>query len=438
MASMFGERHAGRFVSLSLVISLVFLTIDFAGAQAAGGKTSPASAQQFTGFEGIFDAPNYDLLTQLPQISRNAVALRTLASLVAGFQRIETAPAPKSPTEEVALRRRARDLGVQKVKFYAQYGLTKRIMSVGPEGVETYLSQWRGDWDQEDRMSAKRQVSARSLQGTEPLLSSYINGTLNRLMVRGQDRKIMAPWSASAPTSFSYNPAGWAASLDWTGVASAIEQSSTLGGGTLISRKHILLATHVPLPASEPGRRPFDIWFTNKAGKVFGYKVVKTVNVPHTDISIGTLDRETDPSLRVYRVLPDGWEKRVSDAVVETGEVVGAKPPWNGLWTGISMRLPVVYTNQDRFALIGEVAAVFGPKGLLDAEVIPPSFEPAKAHYLARRGGDSGNPIFTLVGDELVLLGAWHMKHSFPWLIGSREEVEAIMGQKLQTVELPS
>jgi hypothetical protein len=37
-----------------------------------------------------------------------------------------------------------------------------------------------------------------------------------------------------------------------------------------------------------------------------------------------------------------------------------------------------------------------------------------------------------------VLLGAWHTARGFPWLIGSREEVEAIMGQKLQTVELPS
>jgi hypothetical protein len=205
-------------------------------------------------------------------------------------------------------------------------------------------------------------------------------------MKRGQDRKIMNPWSASAPTSFSYNSEGWAASLDWTGLASAIELSGALGGGTLISRKHILLAQHVPLPASEPGRRPFTIWFTNKAGKVFSYKVVKTVNVPHTDISIGTLDSDADPSLRVYRVLPDGWEKRVSDALVETAEV-DAKPPWNGLWTGISMRLPVVYTNQDRFALTGDVTAVWGPKGLLDAEVSPPSFEPAKVHYLGRRGG---------------------------------------------------
>lgn len=438
MAAMNLRRYAVTLFSIALLISLALFKTELAVAQGAGSKTSPASAQQFSGFEGIFDAPNYELLIQLPQISRNAAALRTLASLVSGFQRVGASPAPKTPAEALAFRRRARDLGVSKVGFYAQYGLTKRIMSVGPEGVEAYLSQWRTDWAQEDSLATNRQVLAGATQGTEPLLSSYIQTNLNRLMARGQDRKIMNPWSASAPTSFSYNPAGWAASLDWTGLASAIELSGALGGGTLISRKHILLAQHVPLPASEPGRRPFDIWFTNKAGKVFGYKVVKTVNVPHTDISIGTLDRETDPSLRVYRVLPDGWEKRVSDAVVETGEVVGAKPPWNGLWTGISMRLPVVYTNQDRFALIGEVAAVFGPKGLLDAEVIPPSFEPAKAHYLARRGGDSGNPIFTLVGDELVLLGAWHMKHSFPWLIGSREEVEAIMGQKLQTVELPS
>ena len=77
-----------------------------------------------------------------------------------GFQRIESAAAPKSPTEETALRRRARDLGVSKVRFYAQYGLTERIISVRPEGVEAYLSKWRSYWAQEDRIEANKRASA--------------------------------------------------------------------------------------------------------------------------------------------------------------------------------------------------------------------------------------------------------------------------------------
>jgi hypothetical protein len=74
----------------------------------------------------------------------------------------------------------------------------------------------------------------------------------------------------------------------------------------------------------------------------------------------------------------------------------------------------------------------------MNADVSEPISELAKPYYLVQRGGDSGNPIFTLIGDELVLLGAWHRVGRFPWLIGSREQVEGIMGQKLQTVDLAS
>lgn len=242
-----------------------------------------------------------------------------------------------------------------------------------------------------------------------------IKATLLRLMARGNDLKINSPWSSSAPTSFGYNPGCWAAPLDWTGVASAINGIGTLGGGTLISRRHVLFADHVPYPA-----RPFDIFFTNKAGKGFTHKVIRIDNVPGTDIAIGTLDRDADASLAVYRVLPDGWERQVTGVVIGTG--MGS--------TVITLRLPVLYTNQDRFALTGDLTRVVA--GL--ADVNPPTFEAAQAYYMNVRGGDSGNPIFTLVGGNLVLLGAWYSVGRFPWMITYRNEIEAIIGQKLNTV----
>jgi hypothetical protein len=72
-----------------------------------------------------------------------------------------------------------------------------------------------------------------------------------------------------------------------------------------------------------------------------------------------------------------------------------------------------------------------------------PSFEVARAFGEAVRVGDSGNPIFVQVGDELVLLGAWWRNATaagevgaFPWLIAYRGAVEAIIGQKLQVVDM--
>lgn len=245
-----------------------------------------------------------------------------------------------------------------------------------------------------------------------------IKATLLRLMARGKDLKINSPWSPAAPTSFGYNPGCWAAPLDWTGLASAIDGTGTMGGGTLISSRHVLFADHVQYP-----KRPFDIFFTNKAGKGFVHKVIKIDNVTGTDIAIGTLDRDVDASLPVYRVLPEGWEQRVAGVVVGTG--MGSPV--------ITLRLPVLFTNQDRFALTGDVTKVVA--GL--ANVDPPTFEGAQSYYMNARGGDSGNPIFTLAGDEMVLLGAWYRVGGFPWLIDYRKQVEAIIGRPLLVARIP-
>ena len=68
--------------------------------------------------------------------------------------------------------------------------------------------------------------------------------------------------------------------------------------------------------------------------------------------------------------------------------------------------------------------------------------EVARAFGEGVRGGDSGNPIFTMVGNELVLLGCWHTGKngdvigSFPWLLAQKSDIESIIGQKLNTINM--
>ena len=72
-----------------------------------------------------------------------------------------------------------------------------------------------------------------------------------------------------------------------------------------------------------------------------------------------------------------------------------------------------------------------------------PAFEVARAFGDGVRGGDSGNPIFAMLGDELVLLGAWHTSADgddsvgrFPWLLSQKPAIEKIMGMKLQVADM--
>ena len=100
--------------------------------------------------------------------------------------------------------------------------------------------------------------------------------------------------------------------------------------------------------------------------------------------------------------------------------------------------LPVLYVNQDRKVSTADVVSILA--GLANVNI--PAFEVARAFGDAVIGGDSGNPIFAMLGDELVLLGGWYTGADgdaigkFPWLITHRGAIEAIMGQKLRVADM--
>ena len=245
---------------------------------------------------------------------------------------------------------------------------------------------------------------------------SGIKSTLTKLFGEGTDKRLFSGFTAS-PISYIRNSALWARVFNWTGTAAGIMGLGGVGGGTLISRRHVLLADHVPYPA-----RPFEIFFVNQAGKTLAYKVIKVDSVTGTDIAIGTLDRDADPSLVVYRVLPDDWMRYVTGITV--GTAMGSEV--------VSLRLPVLFLNQDKMVLTADMVKLVA--GI--AQVEPPAFAPAQAYYQVQRGGDSGNPIFVQLGDELVLLGAWYQVGAVPWLISRRAAIEAIIGQKLLVADM--
>jgi hypothetical protein len=255
---------------------------------------------------------------------------------------------------------------------------------------------------------------------------SGIKSTLIKLMIPGADRRLFSGFTQST-FSWVRNPASWVRVFNWTGVAAGINGLGGVGGGTLITRRHVLLANHVPYPA-----RPFDIFFVNASSRTFTYKVTNVQQVGSTDIAIGTLDRDADPSLIVYRVLPDNWAQYIANKF-NNFNVMGV------VGTTQTFVLPVLYSGQDRKVSTADVTKIEAGT----ASVSIPAFEVARAFGDIIRGGDSGNPIFAMLGDELVLLGSWHTSEigdatvgTFPWLITQRGAIEKIIGQKLRVADM--
>ena len=215
-------------------------------------------------------------------------------------------------------------------------------------------------------------------------LFTNINSYFSVAATSGKDKNILTPYAN--PYNWPRNPNCWAKSLDLTGYAACTVPLGGVGGGTLITKKHVLLANHVPYPNT-----PFMIFFINDKNVSLVYNVVKTKRVANSDILIGELDKEVDASLKVYKVLPSNFAKYF------------AKQPMSG-----EPRFPITYSDQERKMLMGDYISTFVSGAESVVMIAPPVDSNATKYFEEVIGGDSGNPFFTIINNEPILMGGWY------------------------------
>ena len=207
-------------------------------------------------------------------------------------------------------------------------------------------------------------------------LFSHISSNFDNLIKEKKDKNIMTPYGN--PYNWPRNNNCWAKSIDLTGYAGCVVPLGGVGGGTLITKKHVLLANHVPYSAS-----PFMIFFVNNNNVSLIYNVVKTKRIGDTDILIGELDKEVDSSLKVCNVLPANYLKYFNK---ETN-------------------FPILYSDQERKALVAE----FGCNEYGNTQINIPKDNNRSQYFEPVIGGDSGNLVSTIINNEVVLIGGLYM-----------------------------
>lgn len=223
-------------------------------------------------------------------------------------------------------------------------------------------------------------IKPKSITTNKLDLYSHISSTFDNLIKDKKEKNILTPYVN--PYNWPRNNNCWAKSLDLTGYAAAIVPLGGVGGGTLITKKHVLFANHVPYSPS-----PFMIFFINNNNVSLVYNVMKTKRVANTDILIGELDREVDPSLKVYNVLPANYDKYFDKV----------------------NNFPILYSDQERKALIGEFGGINNSYGSTNTVINVPKDINRAQYFESVIGGDSGNIVSTIINNEVVLIGGWYM-----------------------------
>ena len=270
------------------------------------------------------------------------------------------------------------------------------------------------------------------LKGKSSKATSWVASIKARLLQMMAASKDMRRFSGftSAPIAYIRNPSLWVRGFDFSGTAAGINGLGGVGGGTLITPRHVLLANHVPYRESGVPF-PLEMFFVNNAGQTLVYKVIDIQQVGKSDIAIGTLDRNADPSLTIYPILPDNWLRYIVNQT-ETRSAMGS------VFQQTTVMLPVLYLDYEKKIFTGDLTEI----RMSLATVMTPTFEAARAYAESLVIGDSGNPIFVMVGDKLALLGAWFRGTegekigAFPWLADYRSQVEEITGIRLRTIDL--
>lgn len=216
-------------------------------------------------------------------------------------------------------------------------------------------------------------------------------------------------------TEYVDNEDFWLNGIDCTCVSPWNSQDGSRRAGVLVTPRHVLLARHYQINTGSTIRfvgadgQPHDRTVLAKKNHVFSDNlVINGLGLP--DFTVAVLSSDLPPSVTPVRVFPWDILAKLTVGIFP----YGAAP--------LSVRVPAIAFNQDGLAGVYDVAKLNyvwsdnvslwcgSPpvETLLENESFsasPPQDEARLIVHTAARVGDSGQPVFFLINNQLSLLG---------------------------------
>ena len=223
--------------------------------------------------------------------------------------------------------------------------------------------------------------------------SDYVSDSLAKEVVNSVDNRISGLNASTAKPIFSTqnhntstyvrNSGCWVNDLDLTPISPWNATGADTRAGTLISPRHIIFAAHYQI------NNGATIRFVDTNNNVVTRTMVNKLTHPnysplYPDLAVGVLDSDVPPdTINFVKILPQNWNDYL--------------PSLSSLY-----RLPCLVLDKEEKALISELRSLS-----TTARFSAPSNSTRLAFFENIVRGDSGNPAFLLIDDELVIITVW-------------------------------
>lgn len=186
--------------------------------------------------------------------------------------------------------------------------------------------------------------------------------------------------------------------------------------GTLVTKKHIILAKHFTIAILEGGT---PLIFVDENNNVIRRNLIQYAFDSVTDIAVGLLDSEIPSNIKIAKVLPKNYQNYMG-------------------YPGSPTNILAIALNQN------EIASLRAWTGLLNYSVTASSYQyvnvvninenyvnsalkPYVSFSNSTAIGDSGNPIFIVINNELVMVGYYHTYWSGPFITNRYDSINSMI-----------